>query len=42
MNIVVLIGSPRPKGNTAAIVQAFTEGAKEAGHQVTKSFHSRP
>ncbi len=35
MNIVVLNGSPRPKGNTAAMVQAFTEGATEAGHQVT-------
>ncbi len=35
MNIVVINGSPRPKGNTAAMVQAFTEGAKEAGHQVT-------
>ncbi|MDO5296238.1 MAG: flavodoxin family protein [bacterium] len=35
MNIVVLFGSPRPKGNTAAMVEAFVEGAKEAGHQVS-------
>lgn len=35
MNILVLNGSPRPEGNTAALVDAFTEGAKEAGHGVT-------
>lgn len=37
MNIVVLNGSPRPNGNTAAMVEAFVEGAKEAGHQVVVS-----
>jgi len=35
MKILVLSGSPRPKGNTAAMVAAFTEGAQEAGHEVT-------
>lgn len=35
MNILVLNGSPRPKGNTAAMVEAFVEGAKENGHNIT-------
>lgn len=35
MNILVLNGSPRPDGNTAAMVAAFTEGATEKGHQVS-------
>lgn len=34
MNILVLNGSPRPKGNTAAMVSSFAAGATEAGHQV--------
>ena len=34
MRILVLSGSPRPKGNTVAMVEAFTEGAKEAGNKV--------
>lgn len=34
MNILVLSGSPRPQGNTAAMVAAFAEGARESGHQV--------
>lgn len=34
-NIIILNGSPRAKGNTAALVQAFTEGAEQAGHNVT-------
>ncbi|MDR3766147.1 MAG: flavodoxin family protein [Butyricicoccus sp.] len=33
--IVILNGSPRPNGNTTALVQAFTEGAEHAGHTVT-------
>lgn len=35
MNILILNGSPRPNGNTAAMIAAFTEGAKNKGHQVT-------
>jgi len=35
MKIVILNGSPRPNMNTSAMVEAFVEGAKEAGHQVT-------
>ncbi len=34
MNILVLNGSPRPTGNTAAMVTAFAEGARENGHTV--------
>lgn len=33
--IVVLNGSPRPSGNTAALVEQFAQGAREAGHVVT-------
>lgn len=34
MRILVLNGSPRIHGNTAAMVSAFAEGAQENGHQV--------
>lgn len=34
MNILVLNGSPRPKGSTAQLVAAFVEGAENAGHTV--------
>lgn len=34
MKILVLNGSPRPHGNTAAMVAAFAEGALENSHQV--------
>lgn len=37
-NIVILNGSPRRAGNTAALVTAFTQGAQEAGHSVTTFF----
>ena len=33
--IVVLNGSPRGQGNTKALINAFMEGAKAAGHVVT-------
>ena len=36
--IVILNGSPRRKGNTSALVRAFTEGAESAGHIVTEFF----
>lgn len=32
--IMVLNGSPRPRGNTAGLIRAFTEGAEERGHTV--------
>lgn len=34
MNILVLNGSPRQKGNTAQMINAFKEGATTSGHQV--------
>lgn len=34
MNILVLNGSPRPRGNTKQMVEAFREGAVSAGHTV--------
>ena len=36
--IVVLNGSPRPNGNTAALVKAFTDGAEKSGNTVTTFF----
>ena len=36
--IVILNGSPRRSGNTAALVKAFTEGAQAAGNEVTAFF----
>ena len=36
MNILILNGSPRPGGNTAALAKAFAEGAESAGHSVTQ------
>ena len=38
--IVILNGSPRKKGNTSALVKAFTEGAESAGNTVTEFFLS--
>lgn len=35
MNILVLNGSPRPNGNTTAMVTAFVEGAKKNAHNIT-------
>lgn len=34
MKILVLNGSPRAQGGTSAMVTAFSEGAREAGHEV--------
>ena len=36
--IIVLNGSPRKKGNTSALVKAFTEGAGSVGNSVTEFF----
>jgi multimeric flavodoxin WrbA len=33
--ILLLLGSPRKHGNTAALAQAFSKGAAESGNQVT-------
>ena len=33
--IIILNGSPRPKGNTASLVAEFAKGAKEANCEVT-------
>jgi len=35
MNILVLNGSPRADGNTAAMIKAFTDGAGKNGHSIT-------
>lgn len=34
MKILVLNGSPRPRGHTAMLVDAFAQGAREGGHTV--------
>ena len=35
MKILILNGSPTPNGNTAALAQAFKDGAESNGHEVT-------
>ena len=35
-NIVIFNGSPRPRGNTAALIDEFTRGAELAGNTVTR------
>lgn len=35
-SIVILNGGPRPRGNTAALIAAFTEGAEAAGNTVRR------
>lgn len=39
MKILILDGSPHPKGTTSLLRKAFEEGAREAGHTVT-TFHT--
>lgn len=36
--IIILNGSPRKSGNTAALISAFAKGAEDAGNQVTEFF----
>lgn len=36
--IIILNGSPRKSGNTAALTAAFAKGAEESGNQVTEFF----
>ena len=36
--IVILNGSPRRNGYTAALIQAFAEGAQSAGHEVREHY----
>ena len=33
MRVLILNGSPRPKGNTKQLIQAFCEGLETAGHE---------
>ncbi|MBR0398868.1 MAG: flavodoxin family protein [Eubacterium sp.] len=33
MRVLILNGSPRPKGHTKQMIQAFCEGLEEAGHE---------
>ena len=35
MNILILNGSPRKNGNTAAMIDSFVEGARENAHNIT-------
>ena len=35
MNILILQGSPRAKGNTAWMAEEYKSAAEAAGHQVT-------
>lgn len=35
MNILILNGSPRPNGNTVAMIDAFKDGLNQEKHQVT-------
>lgn len=39
--IIVLNGSPRAKGNTSALIDAFVKGAQESGNSVTEFFLDR-
>ena len=34
MKIVILMGSPNPKGSTSILVESFTKGAEKSGHTV--------
>ena len=36
--IIILNGSPRKKGNTSSLTEAFSKGAEEAGNSVTEFF----
>ena len=33
MNVLILNGSPRRKGNTSQMIQAFCEGLEASGHE---------
>ena len=33
MKVLIFNGSPRPKGNTKQMIQAFCEGLETAGHE---------
>ena len=37
-NILILNGSPRKNGSTAALVKAFTEGAEASGNEVREAY----
>ena len=40
MKILILNGSPHSNGNTKALVDAFSKGAQNAGHEVVESTFS--
>lgn len=40
-SIIILNGSPRPKGNTSALTAEFKKGAEEVGNKVTEFQLSR-
>ena len=37
-NILILNGSPRKNGSTAALINAFAEGARESGNEVREAY----
>lgn len=36
MEILVLNGSPRPHGNTSAMIEAFVDGTQQSGHKAER------
>ena len=38
MRVLILNGSPRPKGNTKQMITAFCEGLEAAGHDSAKDW----
>ena len=40
-NVLILMGSPRKKGNTSILCEEFARGAQESGHQVETIYVAR-
>ena len=36
MRVLSLFGGPHQKGNTASLLERFLEGARSAGHEITR------